>query len=147
MTSPTAWPARPHDEQKKAQRPLLYRATDDFVRHEGLANPLSVSSDRIAYCAMRSARILAEVADRCGPEAVERDGGHLVCEVYPAPALRHWTQSSAAALAPRESYKGPAVEKVARRVDLLKTIVAQLQLSLDPPFRRTVRLSDLPSRA
>ncbi len=50
--------------------------------------PLSVSTDRISFAAIRCARILSEVARREG--AVDRSGSGKVVEVYTAAALRQW---------------------------------------------------------
>ena len=55
------------------------------MKNETGAEPLSVSSDRIAICAMRCAELLVELA---GDGQLERTGGGLVAEVYPAAALR-----------------------------------------------------------
>jgi hypothetical protein len=48
--------------------------------------PLSVSTDRIAYPAMRIARLLGAVAG----EPVDRTGAGRIVEGYPAAALRVW---------------------------------------------------------
>jgi hypothetical protein len=74
--------------------------------------PLSVSTDRIAYCAMRCAAIL----DGLGP----RDGSGRVLEAYPDAALRCWVGG------PWASYKGPA--RVRREV-LLAPLLDVVALS------------------
>jgi hypothetical protein len=48
--------------------------------------PLSVSTDRIAYPAMRVARLLGEISG----ERPDRSGAGAIVEVYPAAALRRW---------------------------------------------------------
>jgi hypothetical protein len=66
---------------------LATRETDRWVN--GLRaelHPLSVSADRIAYPAMRMARILGELTDA----PLDRTGAEKIVEVYPAAALRVW---------------------------------------------------------
>ena len=72
------------DEQVQA---LVHRATDRWVWKESMhrLRPLSVSTDRIAYPAMRMARLLGQLEAR-----VDRSGGDGVVEVYPAVALKAW---------------------------------------------------------
>jgi hypothetical protein len=70
------------------RRGLALRATDFAVRELTGLNPLSVSTDRIAYPALRWANLAARL--RTAGHAVEPDGGGLACEVYPAAALRTW---------------------------------------------------------
>jgi predicted nuclease with RNAse H fold len=70
------------------RRGLAYRVTDQVVRAEGGGNPLSVSADRIAHAAFRCAALLARLAE--AGEPVDRAGGGVVVEVYPAAALRRW---------------------------------------------------------
>jgi predicted nuclease with RNAse H fold len=79
------------------RRRLAYRATDLMVQATVGRWPLSVSTDRIGYPAMRCASLLARLAER-GQE-VDRAGGGSVVEVYPAASLRKW------GFTPR-SYKG-----------------------------------------
>lgn len=63
-------------------RQLVRRATDWWVYEEIRQLPLSVSTDRIAYPAMRIAALL--------PDGVDRRGEGRIVEVYPAAALRQW---------------------------------------------------------
>ena len=131
------WPA---DASPEA---LRYRATDRFV-HEEVATtrgvklwPLSVSSDRIAVCAWRCARLLRGHADRTGwrldrigvsvdggldgPPPTKCVDGPGVVEVYPAAALAMWDL-------PFKGYKtrtGTEAAKQASRV-LRKTIVDRI---------------------
>ncbi len=67
---------------------LRFRATDRFVWETVGRPPLSVSSDRIALCTMRAARLFARLGE--GGERVDRSGRGRVVEVYPAAALRRW---------------------------------------------------------
>lgn len=71
------------------RRTLAMRATDLHVRARTGLTPLSVSTDRIAYPALRWAGIEARLRGD-GLEAA-RDGSGVVCEVYPAAALRCWS--------------------------------------------------------
>jgi hypothetical protein len=112
---------------------LRYRETDKVVA--GLTStgrrPLSVSADRIAIPAMRCAAILADIAGRADATEVARDGSGLCCEVYPDPALRLWTDESAAGLA-GASYKRPP--NSAARVRLRDALLDQLPI-VDPRRR------------
>ena len=73
-----------------SQQELAYRATDRELGENHQGWPLSVSADRLAYPAMRAARLLG---------AFDRSGQGRVVEVYPALALRKWGL-------PHRSYKG-----------------------------------------
>lgn len=84
---------------------LARRETDRWVKTETGQLPLSVSTDRIAYPAMRMARLLGQVAG----DAVDRTGAGRFVEVYPAAALRVWGM-------PYRSYKREANRKVLRDV-------------------------------
>ena len=87
---------------------LERRATDYWVHRVASKLPLSVTTDRIAYAAMRAAAVLAHYEATVG-EAVDRSGVKgLSCETYPDPAIRRlglWPASAGA----RESYKGSAI--------------------------------------
>lgn len=76
---------------------LVRRETDSWVRAEIGQLPLSVSTDRIAYPAMRIARLVGEVAG----QRLDRTGAGRIVEVYPAAALRVWGL-------PHREYKGGA---------------------------------------
>jgi hypothetical protein len=80
------WPELIDNPRAKFER----RRTDNFVREHTGKLPLSVSTDRIAYAAMRCATLLSDLERFVGPEGVARDGSGLVAEVYPDPALRLW---------------------------------------------------------
>lgn len=67
------------------RRPLLLRNTDLAVKEETGVDPLSVSSNLLAICAMRCAELLVQLA---GDGDLDRTGGGLAVEVYPAAALR-----------------------------------------------------------
>ncbi|MEU8085753.1 DUF429 domain-containing protein [Micromonospora sp. NPDC049101] len=70
------------------RRGLAYRLTDAVVREETGIIPLSVSADRIAHAAFRCAGLLAMLA--IAGHDVDRGGGGIVVEVYPAAALYRW---------------------------------------------------------
>ena len=95
---------------------MTYRLTDRVVHRDVGKLPLSVLTDKIAYCAMRCARLLD------GLDA-PRDGSGLVVEAYPDAALRRWLPDSF--LDTRTpSYKGePGGE---RRTALVDAVFAAL---------------------
>ena len=68
------WPPR-------ATKELTHRATDRWLIDKLRVHPLSVSTDRIAYPAMRAAALTA---------GIPRDGSGRLVEVYPAAALNVW---------------------------------------------------------
>jgi hypothetical protein len=132
-----------HWPKEATPQRLRYRTTDWFV-HDLIADerdvkvwPLSVSSDRIAVCAWRCARLLSEYAertrwrfDRVGvrvvggldgpPESTPRAGGAV--EVYPAGALAMWGL-------PFRGYKGRTGGSAAKQAarDVRATIVERLE--------------------
>jgi predicted nuclease with RNAse H fold len=65
---------------------LARRYTDKWVYKVTGQLPLSVTTDRISYPAMRTARILGRLPDA----PVDRSGAGDLVEVYPAAALRVW---------------------------------------------------------
>jgi predicted nuclease with RNAse H fold len=104
------------------QSTLAYRVTDKAVHDTTGLMPLSVAADRIAYTAMRCARLLAQLASNGQP--VDRCGTGVVVEVYPAVSLNHWGL-------PHRGYKGIGNAKcLAQVVDAL--LVAAPWLTLDP---------------
>jgi hypothetical protein len=108
FTNSGEWP--PGSER----RPLLLRTTDLAVREQTGRDPLSVSSDRLAICAMRCADLLVDLA---GEGGLDRTGGGLVVEVYPAAALRQWGLDPS-------GYKGARPEKVEKRRELVAEVTA-----------------------
>jgi hypothetical protein len=75
---------RPFGEEKIER--LARRQTDLWVWKSTGQLPLSVTTDRIAYPAMRVARILGRLPDL----GSDRSGAGKLVEVYPAAALRVW---------------------------------------------------------
>jgi predicted nuclease with RNAse H fold len=115
------------------RRPLLLRTTDLVVREETGVDPLSVSSNLLAICAMRCAHLLARLHDG----ELDRTGAGLAVEVYPAGAMRQW------GLDPR-GYKGQKPERVAKRREIVGAIktASSSWLSLPPGVEETVAMSD-----
>jgi predicted nuclease with RNAse H fold len=124
------------------QSTLAYRVTDKAVHCTTLHDttgvhdttglmPLSVAADRIAYTAMRCARLLAQLASKGQP--VDRCGTGVVVEVYPAASLKQWGL-------PHRGYKGKSnIKRLAQVVDAL--LAAAPWLTLDP-FEDLCRCSD-----
>jgi len=89
------------------RRGLAYRETDLVVWREHGHRPLSVAADLIAYPAMRCAGLLGTLA--AAGHDVDRCGGGLVAETYPAASLRRWGL-------PHRGYKGPRGAAVRERL-------------------------------
>lgn len=128
FTATGRWPAT------EDRRPLLFRRTDLFVGETTGVNPLSVSSNLLAICAMRCARLLSALH---GEEALDRSGAGRVVEVYPAAALRQW------GLDPR-GYKGSKLDRRERRRVLVGDFSAAVSpwLALDVAATRALESSD-----
>jgi hypothetical protein len=117
VSDPAAWPVPIAGDRRRLER----RATDHWVHEREKKQPLSVTTDRIGYAAMRAAGLLAHLAAANG-ERIDRSGvSGLVCETYPDPALRRlglWPDDAG----PRASYKhgagaplrGQIVERLGR---------------------------------
>lgn len=97
------------------RRGLAMRATDLAVHELTGLTPLSVATDRIAHPALRWAGIEATLRDQ-GIDAA-RDGSGMLCEVYPAAALRLWQL-------PHRGYKG--VKNAAGRHELVAAVERSL---------------------
>lgn len=103
------------------RRGLALRSTDLAVRARTGLTPLSVSTDRIAYPALRWAELAARL--RAAGHAVQPDGSGLVCEVYPAAALRTWGL-------PHRAYKKEAHRDArAALVDAVEELVPWLDVN------------------
>lgn len=93
---PLGWPesfvdavVRHRDGKEFGEAPiakLARRATDLWVWENTGQLPLSVSTDRISYPAMRIARMLGRLPSL----GCDRSGAGKLVEVYPAAALRVW---------------------------------------------------------
>lgn len=90
------------------RRTMAMRTTDLAVRARIGIVPLSVSTDKIAYPALRWAGVEARLRAE-GTDAA-RDGSGKICEVYPAATLKCWSL-------PSRGYKGK--QNSALRVDLI----------------------------
>lgn len=124
------WP-----ESENNRRRLRLRSTDIATIDEtGGPPPLSVSSDRIAVCAMRCAELLGRLA---GTESIDRTGADTVVEVYPAAALRQWGCEAS-------GYKGGKPEQRRTRESLTETIAAATGrwLKLDDEHRELLTAND-----
>jgi hypothetical protein len=103
LSDPATWPVKMDESRARLER----RATDHWVHRRTGKQPLSVTTDRIAYAAMRAAGLLAHCA-RALDQPLDRTGmSGLVCEAYPDPAIRCfdiWPPDKG----PRQSYKGDA---------------------------------------
>lgn len=113
IASPTSWPVDIDDIE--GRRRVLRRETDHWVEQHAKKQPLSVSSDKIAYPAMRAAGLLTHYAHATGT-APDRSGttGRF-CEAYPDPSIRSfglWPQG----VTERASYKGGAGAGVRSRI-------------------------------
>jgi predicted nuclease with RNAse H fold len=110
---------------------LVRRRTDLFVHERVRKMPMSVSTDRIAYCALRCAALLGDAP---------RDGSGLVVEAYPDAALRCWLPDAWAT--PVDSYKGAGAQD--RRSLLLSKVVAELgpRFEISEPDQRRCVSSD-----
>lgn len=86
IANQTEWP----DDLEENPDLLLRRATDLFVMDVTGKQPLAVTTERIAYAAMRANRILGRLQRAVGFH-VDRSGLEgAVCETYPDAALRQF---------------------------------------------------------
>jgi hypothetical protein len=116
-----------------AKRELMFRATDFAVRELTGRWPLSVSTDRISFTAIRCARLLSELARRGQP--VQRDGSGKIAEVYPAAALRKWGLVAT-------GYKRGSPAARALRRELAGAVARRFSLELDAESLRAFEMSD-----
>jgi predicted nuclease with RNAse H fold len=124
------WP-----ESGDNRRRLRLRSTDIATIDEtGGPPPLSVSSDRIAVCAMRCAELLGRLA---GTKEIDRTGVGTVVEVYPAAALRQWGCEAS-------GYKGGKPEQQRARESLTQAIASATVrwLKLDDEHRQLLTAND-----
>ena len=105
------WPSGPGESRERFER----RTTDRWVWKQTGKLPMSVSTDRIAYCAMRCRVLIGDAP---------RDGSGAVAEAYPDASLREWLPE----LRPWTSYKRAAT---ARREELLRALLSVIALDLD----------------
>ena len=74
------------------RKPFVFRETDRYVIDVAKKRPLSVSTDKIAYPALRCAGLLHELREADG-RPVDRTGAGLLAEVYPGAALNIWSKT------------------------------------------------------
>jgi predicted RNase H-like nuclease len=87
-----AWPEPRETDavaRRERARTLRLRFTDRWIAERLRRDPLSVSTDKIAICAMRAAALLSAAAERDGGAPLDRVAGPWF-EVYPAAARRQW---------------------------------------------------------
>jgi len=126
------WPFGP--DQPRA--PLERRTTDVLVYRRTGKLPLSVTTDRIAYCAMRCATILGALKSA-------KDGSGAVVEAYPDAALRCWLPTLFSGI--RQSYKTKNnIDARRRREALLAALLDELgdAFKITDPQRLGVADSD-----
>jgi len=111
---------------------LRYRRTDRVLAAERIW-PLSVSTDRIGIVAFRAQRLLPRLGRGAHPS---RDGSDGIFEVYPAAALRRWSQQSRA-------YKLVDPVHLANRELILSWLIDHFRLSDGGNRHRLVSSSDL----
>lgn len=104
--------------------PLRYRRTDLVVRETAGVWPLSVSAERIAMTAMRTARLLTKAAENEG--AIDRSGRGAFVEAYPAAALRIWGLAWKGYKGPKkEAARAKQVERLAEKTSSWLTLSAE----------------------
>lgn len=110
---------------------LIFRQTDFKVLAETRQQPMSVTTSWLAWPAMRCAGLLSALSKDA---PVDRSGGGLVVEVYPAAALHKWELSPTEWTEDPGTYKGKDPGSRARRERLLASLVqaAGGALSLTP---------------
>lgn len=123
----------PLEEEVPPDR-LVRRATDRWIHAHTGKLPLSVSTDRIAYPAMRAQRVLRRFHERTGTVAEPAGTVGPACEVYPDPAITRFglRRPETRATETRPSYKGPGGH--GERSRLVATLTADapwLRLSAD----------------
>jgi len=128
-------------ESPEEMHRMELRLTDRKVwaRPEIAKKPLSVSTDKLAYPALRCVTLLADLK-RLDDKDVSRDGSGIACEVYPDPALRIWSRESNGGLSGRVSYKGKGNENIRR--DLVSIIKGETGLRAEDHFFEQCEESD-----
>jgi hypothetical protein len=125
LVDPDGWPLV--DEVETVA--LVRRRADRWVHERTGKVPLSVSTDRIAYPAMRAQRLLRRFREATGAP-VDRSGlSGAVCEVYPDVGVSHFGLRPDGAR--RVSYKG-AAGTAAREVLLARLLQRAPWLALSP---------------
>jgi Protein of unknown function (DUF429) len=131
-----AWPVDVGGKRDRLER----RATDHWILQTTGKRPLSVTTDRIAYAAMRAAALLAHY-EATHTAQIDRTGvAGPICEAYPDPAIRQfgiWPDDAS----PRESYKGKARRPLRERI-IARLLQAAPWLELPAEQRQACADSD-----
>lgn len=124
----------PPDDPEAEQAKLILRETDrEVLQVTGLPldpesaarrgkRPLSVTTDKIAFTAMRCVRILTELS-RIEGAPVDRSGAGKIVEVYPDAALREWGVWPEEWDRERVGYKADTPEARERRGLLMNALI------------------------
>jgi hypothetical protein len=131
------WPDEP--DHRCAQQSMVLRATDRKVKDEVERTPLSVSTNWIAFAAMRCARLLAAIGAEAGQ--VDRAGEGRILEAYPEAALRRW---KVRATEQPGGYKGTDEASRKRRAELVDRLLEETcgWLDVDSATRQTMLDND-----
>lgn len=122
--------------EREQRKGFYLRETDRVVERAVAKRPLSVSTDKIAYIALRAAGILQTLGSRHRLD-VRRDGSGRVAEVYPGAALVRWRDALGSASA---GYKVAGDNAV--RDELVAAVRARTQLDLPAEQLALCRASD-----
>lgn len=125
----SAWPDGP--DRRDEQCHMELRATDEVVWRKLKVKPLGVAVDRIAYAAMRCARLFAALSLESGQ--IDRSGEGRMVEAYPEAALRCWGLSPGQHPEDPGSYKGKSPEARIRREELVRRLLEQADGWLEVP--------------
>jgi predicted RNase H-like nuclease len=90
-----------------------------------------VTTDRIAYAAMRVAKLLSALSS--AGEAIDRSGRGHIMEVYPEAALRCWKLSPALQSEDPGGYKGNRPAAIDRRKRLVDRVLEETADWLEVP--------------
>lgn len=110
------------------QRALRFRSTDLHVKEVTGRDPLSVTSDFLAFLGWRCAEILSGVSD-WDPQS-RRGEGRLI-EVYPIGSMHCWDISPRSWAEDPGPYKGDGEDRVERRRRLVEILIAESNSRLD----------------
>lgn len=140
------WPPKPEGPGEEWLDRIRYRETDRFIRqwtHDNLSfriSPLSVSSDRIAFCAWRCAGLLHRHAMDTHGEVDRLGSTNGVFEVYPSVALAAWCLPHRG-YKPGSSGSDKSKKAEAWRHDIIQKITSQcqgLELARHPELQQTL---------
>lgn len=110
------------------QRSLRFRKTDLHVREVTGRDPLSVTSDFLAFIGWRCAEILSEVSSW---DLQSRRGEGRLIEIYPFGSMHCWGIAPSSWLDDPGSYKGKGDDRKVRRRRLVDLLSAESNSRLD----------------